>query len=136
MKRTGLTLAEFVLALGLLALLLVSVGGLMTRLLAASSKSSDLSAGMELAQRVLDQVVLRGTYDASQPVTKYYVYGHNDQTPTEFTYQVTSTPVAVPNAPPSYYLVIDTWWLGADKTHDSRANMGKLHARLARLVSP
>lgn len=124
------------LALGLLGLLLVFVGGLMTRLVAASSKSSDLSAGMELAQRVLDDVVLRGVYDTSTPVIKYAIYSHNDQAVTEFTYQVTSTPIAVPAAPSSYYVVVDTWWLGADKNHDSRVNMGKLHARLTRLVAP
>ncbi|MBS2036743.1 hypothetical protein JST97_17265 [bacterium] len=136
MKRWGLTLAEFVLALGLMAILLVMVGGLMTRLVAASNKSGDLSAGMELAQRVLNDVVLRGTYDTSQALTTYTLYSHNDQVVTEFTYQVTSTPVAVPDSPPSYFVVVDTWWWGAGATHDSRANMGKLHARLSRLVSP
>ena len=136
MKQRGLTLAEFVLALGLLAMLLVSVGGLMTRLLAATSKSSDLTAGMELAQRVLNDVVLRGTYDTSHALTRYALYSHNDQLVTEFTYQVTSTPVSIPDSPPSYYVVVDTWWWGAEKNRDSRANMGKLHARLGRLVSP
>ena len=124
------------LALGLLAMLLVTVGGLMTRLVAATSKSSDLSAGMELAQRVLNEVVLRGTYDTSHPLTSYALYSHNDEVVTEFTYQVTSTPVAVPDAPPSYYVVVDTWWWGAAKNRESRAGMGRLHARLSRLVSP
>lgn len=136
MKRWGLTLAEFVLALGLMAMLLVFVGGLMTRLVAASNKSGDLSVGMELAQRLLDETVLRGTYDTSQALTSYAVYSHGDQLATEFTYQITSTPIAVPDSPPSYFVVVDTWWWGADKNRDSRTNMGKLHARLSRLVSP
>ena|GEM_PF-6740050 len=106
MKHRGLTLAEFVLALGLLAMLVVAVGGLMTRLIAASSKSSDLSAGMELAQRVLNEVILRGAYDTSVAVTQHAIYSHNDQVVTEFTYQVTSTPVNVPSSPPSYYVVV------------------------------
>lgn len=133
----GLTLAEIIIAMALLATLLVTTGGLIARLLAASNKSGDLTAGTEICQRVLDQVVLRGTYDTSTAVIAHRIYTHNDQQASEFTYQVTSSPVAMPAPSPSgYYVVVDTWWWGQAAGGPNRAGMGKLHARLGRLVCP
>ena len=132
-----MTLAEIVIAMALLALLLVTMGGLLAKLLAASNKSGDLTAGTEISQHVLDLVVLRGTYDTSTAVITHRIYSHGDQQASEFTYQVTSTRVAMPSPDPdAYYVVVDTWWWGQDSSSTHRAGMGKLHARLGRLVCP
>lgn len=136
-RPRALTLAEIIIAMALLAMLLVTMGALLARLLASTSKSGDLTVGLELSQRVLTQVVLRGTYDTSSAVIVHRLYSHNDEVMTEFTYQVTSTPVTMPApAAPAYYVVVDSWWWGQTSSLGGRAQMGKLHARLGRLVTP
>ncbi len=135
--RRALTVAEIVIAMALLAVLLVTLAGLLSKLLASTNKSGDQTAGLELCQHVLDQVVARGTYDTSTAVIRHQLYTHHDQASTEFTYQVTSNPVTMPNsAPNGYYVVVDAWWWGQTAATGNRAGMGKLHAQLGRLVCP
>ncbi len=59
----GLTLAELVVAIGLLAAIGLTLIGLFSQLLSSSAKNSDLTAGRLFAQRVLDRAVRSGPPD-------------------------------------------------------------------------
>jgi hypothetical protein len=58
--QRGLSLAEVVLAVGLLTIIAVTVAGVFTHLLNASAKTTDVTAGRTLARRILDRGVRAG----------------------------------------------------------------------------
>ena len=66
-QSQGVTLAEVVLAVGLLTIISITVAGVFIHLLHASAKTSDVTAGRALARRLLDRAVRAGPPDWGFP---------------------------------------------------------------------
>ena len=131
-KPTGLTLLETVIALGLLALLLIGMSGLFLRLLAGAEKSNDLSAGLLVAERILQDECAAARFESSPGVESTQLYSHDGEASQEFLYQVTCSPMQVSaSGAPIYYVDVQVWWMGG-----SRHGQGKLSTRAGRLAAP
>lgn len=130
----GLTVAEIVLSLALLLLVMVSVIGLFTKLLASTTKTTDLTAGTIFAQRVMERAVRAGPPGwGGSGVTalgQTDVYTHDIDNQTTFLYRVIP---AVMYSPPELPLRMGTlynidvlvyWWV--DDPDRARAGMGRL----------
>jgi Tfp pilus assembly protein PilV len=126
-----LTLLETVIALGVLAVLLIGLSGLFLRLLAGAEKSNDTSAGLLVAERLLQQECNTGKFQSSPPQSTL-LYTHSGEQAQEFLYQVTCSPMQVTaGGKPIYYVDVQVWWSGG-----SRAGQGRLSTRAGRLVTP
>lgn len=143
--RGGFTLAEIILALGILATVSLVIIGLFTRLLASSTKNTDLTAANLLARGVLDKAIRSGKpnwgtskklADAGGSVTDMIKLDGNDST-TEFEYQLevtreTSNPAAIGQL---YRLdVTVSWWSEKGSSKTGRHGYGKLSTQLSRTV--
>jgi len=134
--RTALTLMETVVALGILALLLVSSAAFFTRMLWSSDKSGDQSAGFQLAERILQESIDQQAFDLPPTDRQVRLYTHDAGQQTEFTYRLTSTPVYLPQcSAPSYALDVHVRWFGGGPG-ETRSGRGLLEAHLHRLVTP
>jgi len=129
---------ETVVALGILAILLVVMGALFVRLIGSSNKSGDTSAGLQIADGVLQEAIQSKSFDVVPGDRKIYVYTHDAASPTEFIYRLTSTPtvvtVSVPAQRPIYYMDVHVWWNQPRGTN--RLGQGRLEAQTGRLVTP
>ena len=128
----GLTLLETVIALGVLAILLIGLSGLFLRLLAGAEKSNDLSAGLLVAERILQQECSAARFQSSPAGQSTLLYNHDGATAQEFLYQVTCSPMTVvTGGQPIYYVDVQVWWSGG-----SRQGQGRLSTRAGRLATP
>ena len=118
-------MAEMVLAVGLLALMVVFVAGLFTRLLAASSKSSTQTVGLLFAQRRLDAAQRNGppNWGAASPISEVAgnyregssdsqgVYLTDEAAQTTFFYRFEANRVESKPMGDLYRLSVDVvWW--------------------------
>lgn len=133
-RARGLTLAELALAMALLALLILSMVGLFTTLLASSTKSSNLTAGTLVAQRVLQRAV-----DGGPPFEgdgEHRLAMHEGQAATRFVYSITSEQLYAPPGPlgaeASLLTVQVYWWVG--DPGEARRGSGRLSTELQRVV--
>lgn len=137
-RPTGraLTLLETVVALGILTLLLISAAAFFTRMLWSSDKSGDQSAGLQLAESILQECIDQQAFDQPAADRQVRLYTHDAQQQTEFTYRLSAIPVFLPQcSSPSYALDVHVRWFGGDPGQ-ARAGRGLLEARLTRLVTP
>ncbi len=133
--RGGLTLAELMLALGLLGLVIASLLLLFLALMSSSAKGSHLSTGVLEADRVLEALMLQAEQGMALPATlsgEDRFYAQDVANPTAFTYDVTATQLE--NGP-----LGSTWWLRVtvrwwSQTDESRAGSGQLFVKRARMV--
>lgn len=130
-KASGLTLLETILAMGVLAILLTGLSGLFLKLLGSTEKANDLSAGLLVAERVLQEQVVVARFESAPP-DKTLLYTHDGQQAMEFLYQVTCSPMQVsPGGAAIYYVDVQVWWSGGQ-----RHGQGQLFTRVGRLITP
>lgn len=133
--RRGFTVLETVLALGLLTFILVFLGILFIRLIGTSDKAGDTSAGLELADRLLQESIQNRVFDPPAVDRRLTLYTHDASNPTEFIYRVTSQPTVVTaGQKPIYYMDVHVWWNVPAGT--TRHDQGRLETHLSRLVTP
>lgn len=139
----GLTVAEVVVALGLLALLMIVVLGIFTQLLASSTKNTLLQAGTLHADKVLNEAVrnARSSPPAFDPTAtgQQGIYTHDETNLTIFYHTLVATPVTTfnPSAPgETWQLEVEVNWWAADASDPTRARpgYGKLYTRQQRMV--
>lgn len=133
--RRGFTVLETVLALGLISMILVFLCVLFIRLIGTSDKSGDTSAGLELADSLLQQCVQNKDFEPPGSNRSLLLYTHDAAAATEFTYQITSQPTVVtPGQKPIYFMDVHVWWNGP--AGSTRHGQGRLETHLSRLVTP
>jgi hypothetical protein len=126
---------ETVLALGLISIILVFLCVLFIRLIGTSDKSGDTSAGLELADSLLQQCIQTKVFEPPGGNHRVLLYTHDAAAATEFTYQISSQPTVVtPGQKPIYFMDVQVWWdIPAGST---RHGQGRLETHLSRLVTP
>lgn len=131
----GFTILETVLALGLITLILVFLGVLFIRLIGTSDKSGDTSAGLNLADSLLQECVQKKIFDHPGMDRSVRLYTHDASAATEFVYRISSQPtVMTAGQKPIYYMDVHVWWnVPAGST---RHGQGRLETHLSRLVTP
>ena len=66
-KNLGLTLAEVVLALGIIAIVALSILGVFTKLMVSATKNTDLTTADALALTIMENAVTQCTPEAQSP---------------------------------------------------------------------
>ena len=134
MGQRGLTLLETIIAIGILGSLMVCLAALFTSFLRTSDKTGDLTVGLQLADKVLQEAVTARRFDPT-PASLIRLYTHDASQPTEFTYQIDSTPKVLPGGTVanSYYLDAHGWW--SPPGIPSNLGKGRQEAHCRRLVS-
>ena len=137
--RTGLTLAELMIAIALLLVVTVIVIGLFLKLMTASTKGLDQTVALDIAQNKLDQA-------AQSSASKWLIYNSeahsvsDSRTPTIFHYVMTADELTatVPGSNTMgdmYKLDLEVyWWPEEDKRVSTRHEMGRLSVKLSRIV--
>lgn len=141
-----MTLAEVMLALGLLAAISLSLVALFSRLISSSAKTADLSAGRILAEKVLDRAVRHGPgpmgdwgFGGSLGGTRD-ITTHDQASQTTFVYSVLPSLLKEQVWSPGawrttrlYHVQVEVYWWVDDPTK-SRAEMGRLSTNLSQVV--
>ena len=140
----GVTLAEVILALGLLGIILVAVIGLFQNLLSSTSKSTDVTAATVIAQERLNELVAGqpaylSTYGMDFPTGPMAqgIYTHDSQSQTTYYHQ--ATPELLKDEAGfgrTYYLEVQVFWNTADPTQvaKNRAGQGQQSIKMGRVV--
>lgn len=135
--QLGLTMAELVLALGLLAVILVSLVGLFTTLLGSSSKSTNMTVGHYFAVQKLEEAILNGNFvDGGEDREIYSMdAGHKMR----FAYKVRSTAINGYAGDYGYrggqYVQVSVYWWNGD-INEARAGQGLLYTSVGRFCYP
>lgn len=134
-NRVGLSLAEIVLAIGLLAILITVMIGLFLRLNLGATKTLDRTMALELANRILEEHA--GNSPQTWNIEARFRSGEGvGRAPLDFEYKLDATLLSEPNNPMGdlYRLDADvSWWPEVDKA-GPRRDYGMLHLRLSRVV--
>jgi len=132
--RVGLSLAEIMLAIGLLAILITVLIGLFLRLNLGATKTLDRTMALELANRILEE------HSANSPQTWNFQDRFRSEAigraPLDFEYKLDATLLSATNNPMGdlYRLDVDvSWWPEVDKSRPRR-DYGVLSLRLSRVV--
>ena len=142
-SRRGLTVAEVVVALGLLSILVIVVLGLFTQLLASTTKNTLLQAGTLHADRVLNETIrnVRPSPPAFDLVSmdQEGIYTHDETNLTIFYHTLTATPVVTYNVNEpgeTWELEVEVNWWAADPNDPTRVRpgYGKLFTKQHRVV--
>ncbi len=135
MRRRAFSLLETVLALGLIALMIVALGFLFLRLLGSADKSGDSSAGLQLADSILEEAIRASNFDPPPLDGKVSLYTHDARAAQEFSYRLSSSATVVtPGQPAIYYMDVHVWW--TQPRGGRRQGQGRLEASVSRLVTP
>ncbi len=137
-----MTLAEAVLAFGLMAVLAVVVIGVFTKLMVSTTKSTDLTAAQLLARSVLDRAVRAGPPDWGVDFTSVGtvgLYTHDKTVMTDFVYQVVPlrlTPAGSSDSMGELYEIGVTvsWWTETPDANAGHAGVGKVSTQISRTV--
>jgi type II secretory pathway pseudopilin PulG len=142
--RWGVSLAEVMLAVGLLGIILVSVIGLFQSLLSSSSKSTDLSVATVMAQERLNELVADQpnhfkvyAMDFPPQVLGQTVYAHDSQSPTQFYHQASTELLRdEPGFGRTYYLEVQVFWNTSDPNvvSKNRLGQGQQSVKMGRVV--
>lgn len=138
-KNGGLTLAEIVLAIGVLGIVALTVIGLFVKLLGSQSKSSHGTVGRFIANAVGERAALSGPpnwgmVDINVPQTETTRL-HNQDALVTYTTTITATPLrSAPASNPMgelWFLEIEiSWW----NDEAARVDFGKTHVKTSRVV--
>ena len=137
---SALTLAELVLSLGLLAVLIISLIGLFTRLLHGSTKSTNLTAGQLFAAQKLEQLITTGSY-ATDLNGQAGAYVTDVSSKTNFYYQVSRSNISQSTAKTEttylggFYVTVRVWW-NVNSPNQARAGEGLQTTQASRMVYP
>lgn len=143
-RRHGVTLAEIILALGLLGIILVCVVGLFQNLLASTTKSSDLTVASVLAQQRLNELVGQRAQnladygmDFPADVVSREIYTHDSSTATTFHQRATSELLFIdPDVGKTYFIEVQVHWASTDPNQASanKAGQGQTSVKMGRVV--
>lgn len=141
MRRRALTLAEVVVAIGILAVAGLAVIAVFAKLVGAQSKSGHQVVARLLADQVLEEASLAGppnwgATDITEPqIREFQLQGA--PAPVPFKYRL--TPTLLRDAPPAnpmgklYGLKVDVWW-ETDEPGQSVRDKGRLSLTAHRVV--
>ena len=142
MKRSvsGLTLAEVILCLGLLAMLLLSIEALFHGLLGSSTKSGDATVATLIAQQRLEELVAQQPSNLSQygndfptQVLSRDLYTRDSQSPLTFRHRARPELLEDrPNFGRTYYLEVEVYW--SNSPDDPRLRQGLQSIKMGRVV--
>lgn len=127
------SLAEIVLALGLLSLMLLTVAMLFGRLASNSSKASNKAVGATIAEEVMNQVIQEDLYAKDLGVQSESQYATDAEQKTKFFYQVESNPVTTLEAGNGYSVKVRVWWW-SEAPGQTRGLQGRQDMELERLI--
>lgn len=142
-----MTVAELVLAIGLLGLAIVFVLALFTRLISSSTKSSSQTVGLLLAQRRLDQAMREGPpswganlstvpdlplYEDTQSIANS-VYQHDDQNKVDYWQHFRAERVQRKSMGSLWKLTADVVWWPADGSAATVKDVNTTHSDQGRL---
>jgi hypothetical protein len=141
----GLTLAEVVMALGVMTALSLVVVAVFTRLLISSTKNTDLTTANLLASSLLDETVRRGPTGSIGDPQRFKVPGesvelvtNHEKSKTKFVYAVRSQRITTDGDSTLGNLynveVTVSWWADSADVSGSRGDYGKLNTTLSRTV--
>lgn len=139
-----MTLAETVLAVGLVGMIAVVLIGVFSKLLTSTAKNSDLSVGEHLAKKVLDRAVREGPPNwgtGGLANGQMNIYSRDTANQINYLYTVTPTLVTTPaSAYPMgtvYQVTVRVeWWKDSTDSTGSHRDMGRLSTTLGQLVYP
>lgn len=140
-----MTLAEVMLAVGLLGLILLSVIALFHSLLASTSKSNDMTVATVMAQQRLNELVTqqpsyRATYGQDFPtaVLGQTVYAHDSQSSSTFYSQARPELLKDDGSAygKTYYLEVQVFWNTSDPSQPAanRHQQGAQSVKAGRVV--
>lgn len=140
-SERGMTIAESVVAFGLMAVLAVVVIGVFSKLLVSSAKSTDLTAGQLLAKSVLDRAARQGPdqWGVGGSTTNFgggaQLYAHDKTTGTRFVYEVLPVRLNTDIMGNLYEVTVTvTWWRDQVDPEAGRQQVGRLSTQLSRTV--
>lgn len=135
-RWAAFTVAELVVAIGLLAVIAVVVIGLFVRITASSSKSADQTVALEIANRVLDQYANSSPADWETASSKQDLQTRDPASKTTFHYHLESRPLthSTSNMGDMYRLDVNVYWWTNREAEDTRRDYGRLRVRLSRCV--
>ncbi len=132
-RRAGLTLAEIVVSLGILAFLIVTTVMLFTTLVSGSTKSSGRAAAQTFASQTLERVIQDGTFST---IPAGDVYSTDPVTLTRYSYRVSSERVPGDSAKGylgGYFVTVETWW-NVDSPTQAKSGEGFRSVKASRFV--
>lgn len=134
--ESAFTLAEMLLAMGLLTLMFLTVAMLFAQLLKHSAKSSNLAVGTVYAERVMEQALAIGV-DALPPRfgASEGIYSVDEASQTQFFYRVEVGRVLTATVVPSYVIRVPVWWWST-APNQARQGSGKQSVTLQRFHTP
>lgn len=137
--RAGLTLAEIILAVGLMAMLLVSTIQIFTVLLAVNGKNRGGLAAMNFAAQKLEEAVDSGTATATNITEQAYQI--DPVSATQYFVRVTRESLRGDLAAPSgafmggYLVKVEVWW-NSDSPDRAKPGVGLQKAEVSRFLYP
>ncbi len=138
MRVRGFSLAELMIAFGLLAMILIGSITLFTSLLAANRKSASTMVGITFANLKLDEIAESATFTNLSGAQGVYVMDPN--LGTQFFFQTQATPLSAVTSGTSPYLggylvTVDVWWNSSSPTQ-AKAGVGLQSVKLQRFLYP
>ena len=124
--RKGMTIAECVMAMGLLGVMALALVGLFSRLLSTTAKTTDQTAARMLARGILEHALREGPDSNWGGLGgKANLKAHDNLTGTDFVYEIKDARLNPPSAVGNLYqvTVTVTWW---KKDVDANATYGGL----------
>lgn len=147
MVRKGFSLLEIIIAIGVLAIAIVTVTALFTKVLRGSQKSVDLSRGTMLAQAIISERIYN-TFDDDVVKDLWWtrvdagIYAGpsnfwESQTVNDMRYVLYAAPVTALGAQPYRAAKVDVvvWWWDSQQTGGAREGYGELRTEVSRLVN-
>lgn len=131
--RRGMTIAECVMAFGLLGVMALALVGLFSRLLATTAKTTDQTAARILARGILEHALREGPdNDWGGLSGRTNLKAHDNLTGTDFVYEVKDARLNPPNAMGNLYqvTVVVTWWKKDADPKATYSGLGKLSVEL------
>lgn len=139
-RRSGFTVAELIVAIGLLAVIAVFVIGLFVRLTASSSKSADQSVALEVASRFLDEYARATPEDWKTVSSKQELQTRDPASSTSYYYRLRYKPIddGASQMGDLYRLDVDVFWWPTNPSKldqtPNRRDYGRLRVSLGRVV--
>ncbi len=140
-RKSGFTLSELLVSMLLLSMILVSLLVLFAQLIAASTKSSQVGAGLLYADRTFENALRNAA--ANPPAFAAVIVGeealvlHDQDHPTRFAYRLNATRLTPAVSPGERWLLeLEVHWWQDDpgSSRPARAGYGQLSSNHSRVV--
>jgi type II secretory pathway pseudopilin PulG len=131
-----MSLVELLFAIAVLSVALVSLLGVFTVMINATSKSTGLSAGVLFAERRLEEAAAKGSPTPIPEFGSEGIYTHDSASGTRFYYSLRSTHLcdsAGPGLGQAWLMEVEVYWWSEDPDQ-MRAGMGRTATRVGRII--